>query len=116
MYHNADLFFAFILAFAVGELVAWGIFFLIRKWLAPAQIHNGFSMLKGLIERLMLYIGFVANIPTVIVFFGAIKIGTRLKEINNEKISNDYFLVGNAVSAIIAISEFIAFKLILHKI
>ncbi len=34
----------------------------------------------------------------MIIFFGAIKLGTRLHEDNQNKISNDYFLIGNMIS------------------
>ena len=64
----------------------------------------------------MLLIGFIASIPTIVVFFGAIKLGTRLKEVNETKITNDYFLIGNALSANVAIIEFLIYRTIITKI
>lgn len=100
----------YILALSIGELIALLSFRFIRKKLAPGIKSTNFSILKGIIERVMLTLGFLANIPTIIVFFGAIKLGTRLKESADGKVSNDYFLVGNAVSAIIATLEYLFFK------
>ena len=76
------------------------------KPLKPTMAEKDSSAIKGILDRFMLLIGFIAGIPTKVVFFGAIKIGTRLKETNESKISNDYFLLGNALSASVAIIEY----------
>ncbi len=100
------------LAFCVGEIFAFGLFFLIRK-----KFSNGnkqiWSILKGIIERFMLLLGFVAAIPAVVAFFGAIKLGTRLKESADSPISNDYFLLGNSISVIIVLLDYLIFQLLL---
>jgi hypothetical protein len=102
----------FVLAFSTGEIIAFFLFSWVRNKFSGGKKID-WSILKGLIERLMLLLGFVAAIPTVIVFFGAIKLGTRLKESNDSPISNDYFLIGNILSAIIVLLEYLFFQLLL---
>lgn len=60
------------------------------------------DVLKGMLERFVLIIGLLAEYPHVITAFGALKIGTRIKNEEN-KVSNDYFLVGNLISILAAI-------------
>ena len=62
-----------------------------------------------MLKKLMQILGFVYLIPTIIVFFGAIKLGTRFKENNETIISNDYFLIGNSISATIALLQYALF-------
>jgi hypothetical protein len=112
MQNDILLIFVFILAFCIGEFMAIPIFRFINRTLAPANVLSDFSVAKGITERLLLRLGFISNIPTVIVFFGAIKLGTRLTDKTKEKISNDYFLIGNLVSGTIAILEYLAFSFI----
>ena len=106
----------FIISFCVLEIISIFIFKWIRNTFAKKESNTtqkaDWSVLKGLIERGMLLLGFVATIPTVIVFFGAIKLGTRFKESNDTKISNDYFLIGNITSAIVVLLEFLLFQLL----
>jgi hypothetical protein len=93
----------FILAFSTGDIIALAVFIVIKNKLAPKTNFTDKSILKGLLERLMLLSGFILAIPTIVVFFGAIKLGTRFKTDEKERISNDYFLIGNVVSAMIAL-------------
>jgi hypothetical protein len=58
---------------------------------------------KGVLERIFLSVGILAGYPHVIIAFGALKIGTRLHEDKNSKISNDYFLVGNFISLLVVV-------------
>jgi hypothetical protein len=60
------------------------------------------SVFKGLLERLFLISGLVLGFPQVIIAFGALKIGTRFQR--NSKISNDYFLIGNFISLMTALT------------
>ena len=66
----------------------------IKDHKAPALTLG--DVLKGVLERIFLIVGILAGYPHVITAFGALKIGTRIK--NGERISNDYFLVGNLIS------------------
>ena len=110
----------FLVTFFVMELFALYFFRFVKnkftKSIKPTSIEKDASAIKGIIERFMLLIGFIAGIPTIVVFFGAIKIGTRLKETNDNKISNDYFLIGNALSASVAIIEYLIYGLATTKI
>jgi uncharacterized membrane protein YoaK (UPF0700 family) len=113
MLHDLQLIVIFILAFCIGELIAIPIFRYMNRTLSSTTVLSDFSVTKGIIERLLLCLGFISNIPTVVVFFGAIKLGTRLTDKVKEKISNDYFLIGNLVSGTLAILEYLIFSFIL---
>jgi len=96
-----------LLIFAALECAALAVFKLIRQKLGPVsqpQEENGLRkaspVLKGLLERLMLTSGLLLGYPTVLVVFGALKVATRLRDSNDNNISNDYFLVGNLCSLI----------------
>jgi hypothetical protein len=106
----------FLAAFCMLEIIAIFIFKWIRNTFAKKENNTtqkaDWSVLKGLVERGMLLLGFVAAIPTIVVFFGAIKLGTRLKESSDSRISNDYFLIGNIASAIVVLLEYLLFQLL----
>lgn len=106
----------FLVSFCMLEIIAIFIFKWIRNTFANKEANTiqkaDWSVLKGLIERSMLLLGFVATIPTIVVFFGAIKLGTRLKESSDSRISNDYFLIGNITSAIVVLLEYLLFQLL----
>ena len=110
----------FLVTFIVMELFALYFFGFVKnkftKVEKPSNKEKDSSAIKGILERFMLLIGFIAGIPTIVVFFGAIKIGTRLKETNDNKISNDYFLIGNALSASLAIIEYLIYGIATTKI
>lgn len=59
-------------------------------------------MMSGVLERLFLYVGLTQGFGQSLILFGALKIGTRLKN-EEDKISNDYFLAGNFISVILVI-------------
>lgn len=66
------------------------------------------SFLKGLLERMFLLAAFVNNLPTALVVFGTLKLGTRLKHTEDgnkedENKFNDFFLMGNFISMLVAI-------------
>ena len=54
-------------------------------------------------ERAFLFICLVNALPQALILFGALKIGTRLKNSQENPISNDYFLTGNLTSALFAV-------------
>lgn len=90
--------------FVGGELVGLLIFTLLKKAMklpktSPARKA---SVVKGILERAVLYIGLLHGFPQILIAFGALKIGTRLHEDKKTKISNDYFLVGNLISILLA--------------
>lgn len=59
------------------------------------------SVFKGIIERFLIYYALILNISQILIVFGAIKIGTRFDK--NNKIKNDYFIVGNFFTILISI-------------
>ena len=64
------------------------------------------SIFKGILERLFLTVALINNITTALAFFGALKLGTRLKHeesIEDHNRFNDYYLLGNLASVTVAI-------------
>ena len=89
----------------VGELISLVLFAIISKWLAPTESNSSgiTPIIKGILERVLLFTGLLFGFPQVLIAFGALKIGTRLVTEQQNKISNDYFLVGNMVSILLAL-------------
>jgi hypothetical protein len=106
----------FTASFIIFEILSFFIFKKIKQKFLKSNNANpsktDFSFFKGMLERFMLLLGFVFLIPTIIVFFGAIKLGTRFKENSETIISNDYFLIGNTISATIALLQYALFLLL----
>ncbi len=103
----------FTLAFIAEELVALIVFNYIRNYFDKK--HNNakaskLSILKGGLERFIILISLYNNLPNVLTVFGALKIGTRLKEDQDNRISNDYFLVGNMASLLIVLTTYLMIK------
>ena len=100
----------FLAAFTIGEIAAFFVFYFIRKALASDNKQTARSILKGWLERFIILLGLASSLPTILIFLGAIKLGTRLKEQQESKVSNDYFLIGNITSIATGILEFLLFK------
>lgn len=62
---------------------------------------NGRSILKGIAERAFLTFSLVNGLPHALTFFAGLKIATRIKD--DDKISNDFYLLGNLLSITLAI-------------
>jgi hypothetical protein len=67
-------------------------------------------VVKGMIERLFMFLALVYNLPHALIAFGAIKIGTRIKP--DEKISNEYFFIGNMISLTVVIIYYALWKVL----
>ncbi len=65
------------------------------------------SIFKGGLERFIVYLFLTINLSQILIVFGALKIGTRIDK--NEKIKNDYFLIGNFTSLFIAVMYYYLF-------
>lgn len=92
------------IAYLAMELLTNLAFHFITRWLKgskDSKIQRRREILKGILERLFLIIGLLTGYPQVIIAFGALKIGTRFQKHN--KVSNDYFLIGNFISLLIAL-------------
>jgi hypothetical protein len=101
---------AFAAAYIPGEALALWIFSIIRQKFAATGTKRSVAIGKGLLERGVLLLGLASGQQSVITFFGAIKLGTRLKDANQDRISNDYFLIGNIASVGIAIAEYLLYN------
>jgi hypothetical protein len=90
--------------FVIGELVSLLIFAALKRAmnLPKASPARKASVAKGVLERAVLYIGLLHGFPQILIAFGALKIGTRLHEEKKMKISNNYFLIGNLISILLA--------------
>ncbi len=94
--------FCFCLVYIFGEIGAFFIFKMMNYFLEnKLEFHVNISVVKGMVERLFMFLALVYNFPHAMIAFGAIKIGTRIKL--DEKISNDYFFLGNMISLILTI-------------
>lgn len=91
-----------IVIFMIGELLAPPVFFRVTKMFKRDLTLS--SVLRGALERLFIYIVWLVNLSQGLAFFGALKIAARLKD--DDKISNDYFLVGNLVSVLMVIGYY----------
>lgn len=58
---------------------------------------------KGMLERLTMVVGLLGGFPHILTVIGALKIGTRLQD-ETDHISNTYFLTGNLVSILLAVT------------
>jgi len=107
--------FIYALTFIGGELVASVIFYIVRRTLGKEQVESVamLAIFKGALERLILFLGLLNNYTTVLVVFGALKIGTRLHEDNKCSVTNDYFLIGNLLTILIAMAASVVAKLII---
>lgn len=65
------------------------------------------SIFKGGLERFIVYFFLTIDLSQILIVFGALKIGTRIDK--NEKIKNDYFLIGNFSSLFIAVMYYYFF-------
>ena len=114
-----DKYLYFVLIFLIVEIIVNRTFFTyLRKYFKvdktisedePADKFLGLdiSLFKGLLERFLLYFALTINLTQILIVFGAIKIGTRFDK--NDKIKNDYFLIGNFSSIFISIIYYYIF-------
>jgi hypothetical protein len=103
-----------LLVFLCGEVLALFIFWVVRKFVGPPENSPGrkLAVTKGVLERLMLLTGLLNEFPHILIAFGALKIGTRLREDQSSQISNNYFLVGNLISVLLAMVYAIIIKVL----
>lgn len=94
-----------VVVFVCGEIVAIVVFPILERFLGPTKSArlNVPAILKGILERLVLFTALVHGYPQMLIAFAAFKLGTRLHHEEGGDISNTYFLVGNLVSIFLAI-------------
>lgn len=85
-----------------GEIAAVLLFTLLRRVMTRDWKLDWVSIGKGVLERIVLMVGLLCGYPQIIIAFGALKLGTRLHDKSPNPISNNYFLVGNLLSILLA--------------
>lgn len=86
------------------EVAGFFIFILISKWNNNDEEKNKInfrSVFKGILERIFITFTLLIGLPQALTVFAALKIATRIKDEN--KVSNDFYLVGNLLSIILAL-------------
>lgn len=94
-----------IAVFFCGKLIGLIIFPSLTFIIGPKEFSpwDPWSILKGNLERLVLFTALLHDYPQMLIAFGAMKLGTRLHDEKKMEISNTYFLVGNLLSIFMAI-------------
>lgn len=115
----------FVIIFIIGEFLfnfTW--FAYLRKYFEKSVIaqakeiknennskkflYFNISTFKGVMERLVISVFLISNFPPILIVFGTLKLGTRISD--HKEIKNDYFLIGNLSSILVALIYFYAFK------
>ncbi len=95
----------FLMVFVVGEVFTN--FFTMNVLKASLKLeeeeNKQLAVVKGIIERLVLFMGIVSGIPQIMIAFGALKLGTRFSNKEEAK-TNTYFFLGNFLSLFTAIT------------
>jgi len=91
-----------------GEGVIHLLFFVISKSIGkPNRDRISLStIMKGLLERTFVVVVLVLGLASALAMLGALKIATRIKDEEN-KVSNDFFLIGNLVSILFGIAYYL---------
>ena len=91
-----------------GELIIHVLFFLISKFIGKTSKDkiSRTSILKGLLERTFILVTLHLGMNQALTLLGALKIATRIKD-SEDKVSNDFFLIGNLVSVLFGIGYYI---------
>lgn len=87
------------------EIIGLVVFIVLAKWSSKGGNENKInarSVVKGIIERAFITFTLLIAIPQAITVFAALKIATRIKD--DDKISNDFYLIGNLISITMAIA------------
>lgn len=93
-----------VLVFFFQEIVGLIVFPIVNRYLGPKNIKawNLASILRGILERFLLFTALIHGYPQILIAFAAMKLGTRLHDEKKTKISNTYFLSGNFISILLA--------------
>jgi hypothetical protein len=93
------------IVFVCGEIAGLIYFPVLTRYLGPRNVSawNITAIVKGVLERLVLFTALLHGYPQILIAFAALKIGTRLSPEEGSEISNTCFLLGNLMSIFIAI-------------
>ena len=94
-----------LIIFVCQEAVGLIVFPILNYYLGPqdGKAWDIKAILKGVLERLVLFTALIHGYPQMLIAFGAMKLGTRLHTEQESEITNTYFLVGNLLSMLLAI-------------
>lgn len=111
----------FFLIIIVGEVLAFFVFAVIRLIFRKGKFLRwpDAETLRGVIERFVIYVGLANGYLQVLVLFGALKIGTKLKPEDKPLpvgVANDYYLVGNLLSVLIAMLDSALFAVLCQQL
>jgi hypothetical protein len=97
----------FIAMVVAGELLLHMLLFFIGKWIGKQNRDRITitSFLKGLIERAFVVVALRTEVASALTLLAALKIATRFKDEEN-KVSNDFFLMGNLISILFGIGYY----------
>jgi len=103
-----------LIVFICQEVVGLIVFPVMSQYLGPESIKawDCKSILKGVLERLVLLTALIHGYPQILIAFAAMKLGTRLHEEKKTEISNTYYLAGNFLSILLAMISSIIIKAI----
>lgn len=117
-----DNYVVFMTICVIGELAVNFTWFryLKKKFISPENTNTpkitilrvNISTFKGTMERMIISICLAIGLTPILIVFGALKIGTRLRN-PDDKIQNDYFLIGNLSSIFISVMYVYAFEKIM---
>jgi hypothetical protein len=90
-----------------GEFTIHVLFFVISRTIGKSNKDkiSGTSILKGILERTFVIVSLWFNMTGALTLLGALKIATRIKD-NEDKVSNDFFLIGNLISVLFGIGYY----------
>jgi len=99
------------LALLAGELLLHFTLFLLSRFIGKQNKDKitRTSILKGVIERFFVVTTVFLDLASALTLLGALKIATRIKDAE-DKVSNDFFLMGNLVSILFGIGYCIFLK------
>jgi hypothetical protein len=106
--------FLFIIFLSIIEIALAFLFTAISYFFYKKTELNAKSIFKGLVERVFLLISLLNDYPHAFTLFSALKLATRLKhkdiDAETENRFNDFYLIGNMISVVVAIAYVGIFK------
>ena len=100
------------IVFVAQEAVGLVVFPILNHYLGQkgGKVWDWKAILKGILERLVLYTALIHGYPHILIAFGAMKLGKRLHTEQESNISNTCFLSGNLIRMLFAIISSVVTK------
>jgi hypothetical protein len=100
-----------VLVILPGELIVHILFHFISRFIGKTNRDKitRSSIIKGLIERAFVLTTLWFGLSSALTLLGALKIATRIKD-NEDKVSNDFFLLGNLISVLFGVLYFVVIR------